>query len=164
MNIQKGELQLPFFTPMKIEEEIKQTKFRNAQHKAMLNLFYTASWLENKNKEFFKKFDITNQQFNILRILRGQHPNKISGVEIKSRMLDKNSDVSRLLDRLIAKKFAIKSQCPNDKRAADIAITEKGLQLLKKLDTKIDQTDSKVLHLSAAEAVKLSDLLDKCRG
>ena len=96
---------------MIIEEEIKQTKFRNAQHKAMLNLFYTASWLESKNKDFFKKFDITNQQFNILRILRGQHPNKISGVEIKSRMLDKNCRRHRNYRKGVA---AIeKSRCQN---------------------------------------------------
>jgi DNA-binding MarR family transcriptional regulator len=149
---------------MKIEEEIKQTKFRNAQHKAVLNLLYTASWLEGRNQDFFKLFGITNQQFNILRILRGQHPNKISGAEIKSRMLDRNSDVSRLLDRLIAKKLAVKSQCPNDKRAADVVITEKGLQLLKQIDDKVDQTDSKAINLTASEAVKLSSLLDKCRG
>lgn len=149
---------------MKIEEEIKQTKFRNPHHKAALNLIYTASWLAGRHQDFFKPFGITNQQFNILRILRGQHPNKISGAEIKSRMLDKNSDVSRLLDRLISKKLAIKSQCPNDKRAADIAITDKGLQLLKQVDEKMDQTDSKVINLTAGEAVKLSNLLDKCRG
>jgi len=149
---------------MKIEEEIKQTKFRNPHHKATLNLLYTASWLESRNKEFFKPFGITNQQFNILRILRGQHPHKISGTEIKDRMLDRNSDVSRLLDRLVGKKLAIKTQCPNDKRAADIAITEKGLHLLKQLDDKMDQTDSKAIHLTAGEAVKLSNLLDKCRG
>jgi DNA-binding MarR family transcriptional regulator len=148
---------------MKIEEEIKQTKFRNPHHKAALNLIYTASWLEGKHQDFFKLFGITNQQFNILRILRGQHPNKISGAEIKSRMLDKNSDVSRLLDRLITKKLAVKSQCPNDKRAADIAITEKGLQLLKQLDEKMNQTD-KAINLTTGEAVKLSNLLDKCRG
>jgi len=149
---------------MKIEEEIKQAKFRNPQHKAALNLIYTASWLEGKHQDFFRLFGITNQQFNILRILRGQHPNKISGAEIKSRMLDKNSDVSRLLDRLTAKKLAVKTQCSNDKRAADIAITDKGLQLLKQLDDKMDQTDSKAINLTAGEAVKLSNLLDKCRG
>ncbi len=149
---------------MKIEQEIKQTKFRNPQHKATLNLLYTASWLEGRNQDFFKPFGITNQQFNILRILRGQHPNKISGSEIKSRMLDKNSDVSRLLDRLIIKKLAVKSKCPDDKRAADIAITEKGLQLLKALDDKMDQIESKAINLTPAEAVKLSSLLDKCRG
>ncbi len=149
---------------MKIEEEIKQVKFRNAHHKAMLNLFFTAGWLESKNKDFFEKFGITNQQFNILRILRGQYPNKISGAEIKSRMLDKNSDVSRLLDRLVTKKLIIKSQCPNDKRAADVIITNKGLELLKVLDDKLDQTDSAVLKITPTEAQQLSNLLDKCRG
>jgi len=89
---------------MKIEEEIKQTKFRNPHHKATLNLLYTASWLEGRNKDFFKPFGITNQQFNILRILRGQHPNKISGTEIKDRMLDRNSDVSRVVRPACRKK------------------------------------------------------------
>jgi DNA-binding MarR family transcriptional regulator len=149
---------------MKIEEEIKQPKFRNAHHKVAVNLLYTASWLETHNKNFFKRFGITNQQFNILRILRGQHPNKISGAEIKDRMLDKNSDVSRLLDRLIAKKFILKNQCPNDKRAADVMITDSGLELLKKIDAEMDDTDLSVFNLTKTEAAQLSDLLDKCRG
>jgi DNA-binding MarR family transcriptional regulator len=149
---------------MKIEEEIKQTKFRNVHHKLAINLLYTAAWLEEQNKNFFKEFGITNQQFNILRILRGQHPSKISGAEIKSRMIDKNSDVSRLLDRLIAKELVIKSQCPNDKRAADVVITEEGLKILKKIDSKMDQTDLSVLKLTNEEATYLSDLLDKSRG
>ncbi len=149
---------------VKIEEEIKQTKFRNAHHKAILNLFYTSSWLENKNKDFFKSFGLTVQQFNILRILRGQNPNKISGAEIKSRMLDKNSDVSRLLDRLISKDLVFKSQCPNDKRAADVGITPRGLAILKALDSTLNETDSKVLKISTSEAIQLSYLLDKCRS
>ncbi|MFN8887950.1 MAG: MarR family winged helix-turn-helix transcriptional regulator [Cyclobacteriaceae bacterium] len=149
---------------MKIEEEIKQTKFRNVHHKLAINVLYTAAWLEEQNKNFFKEFGITNQQFNILRILRGQHPSKISGAEIKSRMIDKNSDVSRLLDRLIAKELVIKSQCPNDKRAADVVITEEGLKILKKIDSKMDQTDLSVLKLTNEEATHLSDLLDKSRG
>ncbi len=149
---------------MKIEEEIKQAKFRNVYHKVAINLLYTAAWLEDQNKNFFKEFGITNQQFNILRILRGQHPSKISGAEIKSRMIDKNSDVSRLLDRLIAKELVIKSQCPNDKRAADVVITEQGLKILKKIDGKMDQTDLSVLKLTNEEATHLSDLLDKSRG
>ncbi len=149
---------------MKIEEEIKQPKFRNVHHKAAINILYTASWLGEKNKGFFKDFGITTQQFNILRILRGQHPNKISGAEIKDRMLDKNSDVSRLIDRLIAKDLVTKSQCPNDKRAADVMITESGLVLLKKLDAIMDQSDVGAFNLTKEEAIKLSDLLDKCRG
>lgn len=152
------------FSDMKIEEEIKQTKFRNVHHKVTINLLYTAAWLEDQNKNFFKEFGITNQQFNILRILRGQHPAKISGAEIKSRMIDKNSDVSRLLDRLIAKKLVIKSQCPNDKRAADVVITDQGLKILKKIDGKMDQTDVSILNLTHEEAIQLSNLLDKSRG
>lgn len=147
---------------MKLEEEIKQTKFRNAHHKAALNLLFTASWLQGLNNEFFKEFGITGTQFNILRILRGHHPEKMSGVDIKSRMLDKNSDVSRLLDRLIAKKLVEKVQCPSDKRATDVLITKEGLKLLKKIDVGMDEAD-KLLGLTAAEAKQLSDLLDKCR-
>ncbi len=149
---------------MRIEDEIKQPKFRNAFHKVAVNLIYTAHWLETNNKNFFKPFDITNQQFNILRILRGQHPNKISGMEIKERMLDKNSDVSRLLDRLIAKNLVAKSQCPKDKRASDVMITEEGLKLLSTLDEQMDQTDKKFINLSKEEATQLNDLLDKARG
>jgi DNA-binding MarR family transcriptional regulator len=149
---------------MKIEAEIKQPKFRNAHQKAVINLLFTSNWLLNKHNEFFKDFGITGTQFNILRILRGHHPEKISGVEIKTRMLDKNSDVSRLLDRLIAKNLVEKAQCPSDKRASDVIITKEGLKLLKKIDEKMDKTDSKVIGLSATEAKQLSDLLDKCRG
>jgi DNA-binding MarR family transcriptional regulator len=149
---------------MKIEDEIKQPKFRNAHQKAVINLLYTANWLIDKNNAFFKSYRITNQQFNILRILRGQHPTKISGAEIKNRMIDKNSDVSRLLDRLIVKKLIEKSQCPNDKRAADVIITQSGLDLLAEIDKKMDQTDNDVMNLSPQEAEQLSQLLDKSRG
>ena len=149
---------------MKIEEEIQTTKFRNAYHKAAINLLFTASWLEGNNKEYFKVFGITPQQFNILRILRGQYPGKISVTEIKSRMLDKNSDVSRLLNRLIEKGLIEKAQCPNDKRAADVLITEQGLNLLKKIDQKVDQIDLDLFKLTGDEADQLNFLLDKCRG
>jgi DNA-binding MarR family transcriptional regulator len=104
------------------------------------------------------------QQFNILRILRGQNPNSISVAEIKLRMLDRNSDVSRLLDRLIEKELVTKTQCESDKRASDVMITSSGLKLLAKIDVRLDEIDSKVLNLTAKEAIQLSDLLDKCRG
>ena len=148
---------------MKIEEEIKQQKFKTPLQKAVLNLLYTTSWMQGKQKDIFKTFGITLQQFNILRILRGQHPNSTSATEIKSRMLDKNSDVSRLLDRLLAKKVITKRVSSNDKRAADVNLTEEGLELLRAIDKKQHQIDS-VLLLSDDEAVMLSDLLDKSRG
>ena len=106
---------------------------------------------------------ITAQQFNILRILKGQHPKSISATEIKLRMLDKNSDVSRLLDRLLTKNLISKKTCPNDKRATDVSITEPGLDLLKTLENDQNELDG-VLRLDQEDAAHLSELLDKCRG
>jgi DNA-binding MarR family transcriptional regulator len=146
-----------------IEEEIKQYKFRSPQQRAMLNLLYTSNWLENKHRDFFKEYGLTNQQFNILRILKGQHPAKISGAEIKSRMLDKNSDVSRLLDRMIIKDLIVKSQCPNDKRSDDVVISELGINLLQKIDKAIDKFVGSLEQLTEEEATQLSYLLDRCR-
>lgn len=146
----------------KIEEEIQQQTFTSPLQKAVVNLIYTSNWLQNKQQEFFKTFGITGQQFNILRILKGQFPKTISGTEIKSRMLDRNSDVSRLLDRLAAKKLITKNTCPKDKRAWDVLITKEGLTLLKEI-SKSHKQDT-VLALTDDEAEVLSDLLDKARG
>ena len=145
----------------RIEEEIRQEKFSSIHQKAVVNLIYTSNWLQNKQQEFFKGFGITGQQFNILRILKGQFPKSISGTEIKGRMLDRHSDVSRLLDRLAAKKLITKNTCPNDKRASDVLITEEGIALLNQLN-KSPKHDS-ILSLSEEEARALSDLLDKAR-
>jgi DNA-binding MarR family transcriptional regulator len=149
---------------MKIEHEIQQPTFRNPHQKAIINLVFTYHWLMNMHKDFFKPFGITTQQFNILRILRGQFPNGISGSEIKERMLDKNSDVSRLLDRLIAKKLIVKKQSASDKRAAAALITNKGLELLKAIDRHNTTIDGIPGTLSEKEAIQLSNLFDKLRG
>jgi DNA-binding MarR family transcriptional regulator len=149
---------------MKIQDEIKQPKFKSSYQKVAINLIYTANWLEAKQQEFFKPFGITASQYNILRILRGQVPNKISGAEIKSRMLDKNSDIPRLLDRLIKKELISKSPCPKDKRATDVIITQEGLAVLQQIDAHIDHSEKTAIQLSKEEAAQLSDLLDKCRG
>lgn len=148
---------------MKIEDEIKQQKFKNSHQKAVINLLYTTNWLLGKQKEIFRPYNITGQQFNILRILRGQHPNSISATEIKSRMLDKNSDVSRLLDRLLAKGIIAKNTSVSDKRAADITLTAEGIELLKEIDQKQYELDN-ILVLNDDDAALLSDLLDKSRG
>ena len=150
---------------MKIEEEIKEGKFRDQYQRVAVNILFTANWLNGRFASFFKDFGLTPQQFNILRILRGQVPNKISGVEIKARMLDRNSDISRLLDRLLKKKLISKTQCPNDKRAGEIAITAAGLDLLAQIDAQFNKMERALLaDLSEAEALQLSTLLDKCRG
>lgn len=149
---------------MRIEEEIKQDRFRNDFQKAIINLTFTSGWISIRQEEFFKSFGITASQFNILRILRGQEGKSISGAEIKSRMLERNSDISRLLDRLARKDLIKRSQCPNDKRATDVSITRAGLAILKEIDRKIDQTEQNILHLNSEDAKLLSQLLDKARG
>ena len=146
----------------RIEEEIRQTKFSSIHQKAVVNLIFTSNWLQTKQNYFFKAFGITGQQFNILRILKGQYPKSISGTDIKARMLDRNSDVSRLLDRLVAKKLITKTTCPNDKRASDVSITDEGLTLLAEINKTRKQ--DRVLSLSDEEASMLSNLLDKARA
>ena len=148
---------------MKIEDEIKQKAFHSVQHKAVVNLIYTANWLLGAQQKFLSLFGLTTQQFNILRILRGQHPNGASATTIKSRMLDRNSDVSRLLDRLVKKELIVKRSCPSDKRATEVFITERGLSVLDEISKEQDKIYN-VLSLSDAEAELLSDLLDKARG
>lgn len=148
---------------MKIEDEIKQQRFVSPNQKAVINLLYTTNWLITKQKDIFKSYNVTLQQFNIMRILRGQHPKTISATEIKGRMLDKNSDVSRLLDRMIAKGLVVKNTSISDKRAADVALTEQGLALLSDMD-KVQQKLDSILGLSESDALQLSDLLDKARG
>ncbi|HMP99759.1 MAG TPA: MarR family transcriptional regulator [Cyclobacteriaceae bacterium] len=148
---------------MRIEEEIKQTKFRSPYQKAGINLIYTANWLQNQQKDFFRQFRITGQQFNILRILKGQHPRSISVTDIKTRMLDKNSDVSRLLDRLTLKSLISRKVCSYDKRSMDVFITEQGIELLEKIELQVSQLDRFMGKLSIEEASQLSNLLDKVR-
>ena len=149
---------------MRIEDEIKQAKFRNDYQRAVVNLIYTTNWLEARQEDLFKPFGITTSQYNILRILRGQPGKSLSGAEIRSRMLERNSDISRLLDRLAKKNHIRRSQCPNDKRATDVYITESGLDILKEIDSTIDQSEKDAIHLTREEARQLSALLDKARG
>ncbi len=148
---------------MKLEQEIKQPKFRNEFHKLAVNILYTNSWLVNLYSNLFSKYDITSNQFNILRILRGQYPNPATVNLLKERMLDKMSDVSRLVERLRIKGFIKRDLKPNDRRCVDVVITEKGLLLLKEIDKLNDKHDSFLTKLSESEAKKLNNLLDKLR-
>lgn len=152
-----------FIMEMNIEEEIKQSKFRSEQQKASINLLFTTNWLSNKHKDFFKQYDLTPQQFNVLRILRGQHPKSISTSDIKERMLDKNSDTSRIVDRLTIKKLVSKNECPSDRRLVDVIITKEGLKVLENMDDAINKLDESI-RLNPEEAKTLNDLLDKLRG
>lgn len=149
---------------MKIEDEIQQARFRNVHQKAIVNLMYTAAWLNARQEDFFKPFGITPSQFNILRILRGQGGKSLTGAEIKERMLERNSDISRLLNRMVRKNFITRSQCPNDKRATDVSITKIGLSVLQEIDEAIDRHEKAFFKLNQKEARELSALLDRARG
>jgi MarR family transcriptional regulator, 2-MHQ and catechol-resistance regulon repressor len=158
------QLHIANFATMRIEKEIHQQIFRNSSQKALVNLLYTYGWVIEKIKTFLAQEDITHQQYNILRILRGAHPEPLSTLQIRERMLDKMSDTSRIVDRLIVKGLVQKSTCPRDKRLVDVVITEKGKELLKRLDTKNEEMDRMMGGLSEEEAETLSRLLDKLRN
>ena len=149
---------------MRIDDEIQSSNFEDNYHKAAVNIAYTASWLSNFFKCHFDKYNLTQQQFNILRILRGQYPKPATINLLKERMVDKMSDASRIVDRLIQKELV--SRCTNnkDRRAVDIRISELGLQTLSKLDDEFKPKDALSGNMSEEEAGILSDLLDKLRG
>ena len=149
---------------MKLEDEIQQKKFKHEYQKLAVNLLYTSHWLNGHYNTFFKNSDTTTQQYNVLRILRGQYPKPSSIKLIKERMLDKMSDASRIVDKLIIKELVIRRECPNDRRSVDIVITQKGLDLLESLDN-IDEKFKEVCKTLTEQEVKtLNDLLDKLRG
>lgn len=148
---------------MSIETDIKQKKFRSPFQKLALNLMYTTKWLEYKQLESFKEYDITPQQYNVLRILRGQQGNPIKVGDITERMLDKSSNTSRLVDKLLAKNLAKRTSCESDRRAVDVVITEEGLALLKVLDPFIEDWENRFNFISEEEAEQISALLDKLR-
>ena len=148
---------------MGIDQDIKQATFRNPQQKAAINLIYTVAWMRDKTKCVFDAEDITSQQFNILRILRGSFPNPLSTLQIRERMLEKMSDTSRIVDRLIAKGFVKKLTCKNDRRLVDVIISDKGKKLLERLDERQNEIDGVLANLSEKDANVLSDLLDKIR-
>ena len=148
---------------MRIETEINQSKFENEHVKVMLNIMYSSNWISEKLHTTFKKEGITSQQYNILRILRGADK-PLSTLELRSRMLDKMSDTSRIVDRLVKKDFVKKTGSLLDKRLVDISIKQKGLLLLKKLDANEIVLGEFCKNLSVAEAKTVSLLLDKMRG
>lgn len=150
---------------MKLEEEIKQKTFSSPYQKLILNVFVTSSWFGSESTRVLKPYKITLQQYNVLRILRGQQGKPASVGLIQERMLDKNSNASRLIDKLVLKKFVDRKPCPSDRRQMDIKITGKGLELLSILDTPMQMLDRELAErLSEEEALKVSDILDRVRG
>ncbi len=147
---------------MSINKDIQQNSFKSEHQKAMVNLIFTYNWTTGQIKHLFDAKGLTMQQFNILRILRGS-AKALSTLQIRERMLDKMSDSSRIVDRLILKGLAKKVTCKTDKRLVDVTITGKGLKILDKLDTSEDTMENIFKALSTTEAETLNQLLDKIR-
>lgn len=149
---------------MNIDSAIQQPRFRNEYQKVMVNILYSAGWITENQKRFLEPEDITPQQYNILRILRGS-VKPLSTLQIRERMLDKMSDTSRIVDRLLLKGLVGKKTCTTDKRLVDITISEKGLEMLERLDARNHELDHMVSStLSTEEAEELNTLLDKMRS
>ena len=154
----------PIQEAMAIEQDIQQKKqFKSAYQRMVVNIVYTANWLNSQLSEQIKPYDLSVQQFNVLRILRGQHPEPVTVNAIIERMLDKQSNASRLVDKLLAKELVVRRVCPADRRAVDVVITAKGLEVLEAIDQLQDQMEARFTNLSEDEATQLSILLDKMR-
>jgi DNA-binding MarR family transcriptional regulator len=149
---------------MGIENDIKQNKFKSEYQKAGINLMFTVRGMEHKHFQLLKKFGITPPQFNILRILRGQYPKATTVNDLIDRMIDKASNASRIVEKLRAKGMVERNTSESDRRAVDVAITAKGLDLLKQVDNVEQEFYFGIGTLSNEEVKQLNALLDKGRG
>lgn len=147
---------------MGIEKDIQQLVFRNEYQKATINIIFSANWLHERINVFLEEEDITQQQFNIMRILRGSRK-PLSTLQIRERMLDKMSDTSRIVERMLKKGLVEKKICSTDKRMVDVILSKEGYTILEKIDRKNTEMDNILQRLSADEAETLNRLLDKMR-
>lgn len=148
---------------MGLEQDIRQDKFANEHEKAVVNILYTSSWLHSLNSARLKPQGITPEQFNVLRILRGSYPKPMKLADITSRMIDKSSNATRLVEKLRQKGLLKREICDDNRRQVDIVITDKGLNVLKKIDQKSDEWLSSLKTITKAEAAELNRMLDKLR-
>lgn len=149
---------------MRIEQAINQRKFKDEYHKVVVNLLYTGNWLRDALSSNLKNYGLLPQHYNALRIIKGRHPEPVSAGDIKEVMLDKASDVTRLLDKLEKLEYVQRRLCPHNRRKMDISITPKGLQLLEQITEPMDDFYAQMAErISEEEAAQLSNLLDKFR-
>ncbi|WP_242926069.1 MarR family winged helix-turn-helix transcriptional regulator [Pontibacter vulgaris] len=149
---------------MRIEDEIKQKDFKDDYRRLLVNLLFTNNWVNQQLLPFFKNFGLTQQQHNVLSILRGQHPAPVCFGDIQERMLDRNSNVTRLIDKLIEKNYVTRDICPSNRRMIEVRITPTGLQLLEQIDEELPKLYQRFHSLTKEEAVIVSNMLDKLRS
>jgi len=149
---------------MQIEEEVKQAQFRSPLHRLIMNLMYTTNWLYDSQLVLLKPFGLTVTQYNVLRILRGQHPQSLRLNDIIERQMDKLSNASRLVEKLVTKRLAMRTEHPDDRRGIDVMITEKGLALLQQIDEVQAGWESQFKAYGGDQIDKLNLMLDEFRG
>lgn len=148
---------------MKLEDAIQQKAFKDPYNKAVVNILFTHSYLVTRQNRLFKPHEISPEQYNVLRILRGQHPKPTTVSSIQDRMLNKMSNASRLVEKLKQKGLVERKECPSDRRQVDVNITSSGLELLRLLEDEINQFNHEVIGLDQEEVEQLNLLLDKLR-
>lgn len=150
---------------MKIEQELKNSKPMPPRQRATLNILFTASWLERNFARTMRKFGLTHPQYNILRILKGSAPNSLSVLDIKGRMIDRSSNVSRLVEKLRENQWVERASCQEDRRMVEVSVTEAGLALLAEIEKEgfLNEHNMPGQKLTETEAAQLADLLDKFR-
>ena len=153
-----------YICSMRLEEVVKSTRFRDEKHKVSVNLLYTAYWLKNQISKEMKANGLTFEQFNIMRILKGSHPEQMCIRDIADRMIEKSSNVPRIIDRLIVKKFVKRTTSKIDKRETLISLTEKGIEVLEAASKLTIHLTSEVVGLTEEEAYLLNELLEKMRN
>jgi DNA-binding MarR family transcriptional regulator len=149
---------------MKLEDELKQPRFKDEYQRAMLNIIFTGSWLEVRTNQVLKPFDLSSQQFNVLRILRGSRPRPLNLLDIQERMMDRMSNATRLVEKLRQKGLLTREQCDQNRRKVEIEITDKGMELLSTLDPLMEQLHKSFAgKLTVDEANHINVILDKLR-
>lgn len=150
---------------MRFEDELKQTKpFKSEQQKLALNILFTSSWLHTVFSDMIKPFDITHHQFNVLRILKGRYPQSYRNSEITERMIDKSSNVTRIVDKLLEKKLVTRTENNEDRRQVDIRITDAGLELLIEIDKNFSSRTLPFLQFNTEKAKIMNEWLDEFRS
>ncbi|MCB9045571.1 MAG: MarR family transcriptional regulator [Chitinophagales bacterium] len=148
-----------------IEEHLITKPIKDPYHRAFLNIMFTGVWLQQKMGQILKPFDITEPQYNVLRILRGQSGESMNLYEVQNRMIQKMSNVSRLIDKLVAKKLVTRRECKENRRRVDLTITQKGLDLLDTIEPKIEPFFKAMNEaITKEEAKNIGDWLDKMRN
>ena len=149
---------------MKLEDAIKSNKFKDNRHKATLNIMYSAYWLKTQISSAMKEMGLTAEQYNVMRILKGKHPEQMCVKDIGGRMIEKSSNVPRIIDRLALKKLVKRTTSKEDKRETLISLTDKGLEYLETSNKMLDETTEGIIGITEQEAEQLNELLEKLRS